>query len=350
MAEKKENEIKVTYVNEELFRKNPSLKLVDDQKYSLASALLKSPTLAYYTLISQKTKSETPIMNIGLDTLPIIKGIPKQVVTIGELASYYMVEEEVLYNLLSTFNFDLEKIQDIIIKLEANRNDYISLSNGIGAMIINYHGNTFTATIEELAHMTQIPFKFLYEAYVNSDFNMSKALESLETTNKKLRDMQKLNDVLDVEETYTPGVLEKYRSMVGKGIAARNRLWARDLVIGAPRVKINNVSQYLRMCLTDIDSKYYEKDTMDSEEILLFLNAIITILHNEDFDVFDLRQLIIMSEMSNLPKELNTLAFKYLKARDKSKINLEEIVEKEIEKVVKLLQISKQYKIKKDNI
>ena len=38
-------------------------------------------------------------------------------------------------------------------------------------MIINYHGNMFTATIEELAHMTQIPFKFLYEAYVNSDFN-----------------------------------------------------------------------------------------------------------------------------------------------------------------------------------
>ena len=351
--ETKKEDIKITYVNEELFKKNPSLKLIDDTKFAITSTLLNSPSLAYYTLISQKTMSETPLMNIGLNTLPIIKALNKQVITVGEFATYFMMKVEDAYQMISTFGFDLTKMKSIIVKLEARRKDYVNLSNSIGEMTINYHGRVFTTNLEELSQMTQISFIELYDAYVKNNFDMSKALDYLEVSNKKIEDMEKLSEVLYVDDIYTPGIVEKYRSMVTKGIACRYKLWSKDLVIGSPRVGFNNVSQYLRLFLINIDADYRQKEYMGFEETLLFLNGIITILHKDSFDVNDLRELVIISETKLLSKDLNTLVFRYLKMRDKSRINLEELVEQEIQKTVRLQQMNNKQILslkRKDNI
>ena len=75
---------KIERLNEKLLETNPLLRHVDIEHWARDSVLLKDDGLAGYLATAQREPREVPLLNIGTNTLPVVRGIPEKVVTVGQ--------------------------------------------------------------------------------------------------------------------------------------------------------------------------------------------------------------------------------------------------------------------------
>lgn len=104
---KQDGNLDVGAANSALQEADPvSWALVDPHRYALASVLTGDDLVALKTLCSQVLPERVIVLNVGTNMLHIVKGLEKDVVTIGELALYLDVDFDALFASLAVVNFD----------------------------------------------------------------------------------------------------------------------------------------------------------------------------------------------------------------------------------------------------
>jgi hypothetical protein len=308
MAKNDDSKINIAYLNEELFNTNPSLLKLDRNKFAHASVLLKSDTLATYLMSSQTEKNNLPVLNVGSDLLPIIDGINKRVVTLGELANYFVKDIDELYEVLKLTGFDLSKIKPVIRKLEIERKAYIELSEAVGEVQVELDDETISLTLIDICNLKHISFEKLYNTYLLCDMNINRALREIEKKEKLAKDIKKLRNVIDLRAMPGEAVLKKYRRMVAHGRIAKLKFYT-AMDRGVEYLGFDDVTQVVEMFLTNVDEEYENKPVLSVEERVEYLEYLAIALEKSIVDTNCIRRVISLSSNKRLEIDLNTLSY-----------------------------------------
>ena len=309
MENNKDSKINITYLNKELLRTNNLLFKIDRNRFMHAANVLDNEALAFYLVASQKDKRYMPLLNLDSDSQLIIPQLESSFITVGELASFFMVDIDELYSGLEKVDFELDRFRVIIDQLWKDKNKFNKISDSVGEFTFVDGDKTFSLSLADIAQFRNIPFEVLYTEYVLSERNIAKALQTIEKKQQLKKDLKALRKVLSIPVTETQ--LKKYRRMVQSGRKYSLNLYT-SIMIGAPSIGIKDETSIMKMFLTDFDSQYIDKEIMSEEDQIKFFKYIALGLNGGALDADEVRELIQFSKSKRLPVSLNTMTFMYL--------------------------------------
>jgi len=302
---------KIERLNEKLSETNPLLRHVDSEHWARNSVLLKDDDLAGYLTAAQRDPREVPLLNIGTNTLPFVRGIPEKVVTVGQLATYFMAPDEVIFELAMFSGYQLDRAKDQLRQLEARRREWEEISERIGPLTVRFRGAEFESTLADSARLGAIPFDVLYAEYLYRGKDLGKALEALRGAEEAARERKKIDRVLALAEPVSEELADAYRELCAEGFRARTGRWLSGMEADEAVFEPGEERVFLQMFLTDPKGPRSRWEFSD-EEIGRIRAGYETIKESGRLPAAEFRELLRMSAQGTWPKELNTLVFRRL--------------------------------------
>ena len=329
MEDKKKTSIDITSVNVDIELSNPVLRKIDSKKFANAAVLLKDDVLATYLSVAQLEKKDLALLNVNFDSTLIVPQINKKIITLGELASYYMVDIEELYESLEMVDFDLSAIKPLLKTLENKRKKYVAISEKIGLLEVNNEAEKYAITLEEAARLMNVPFKKLYNAFLLEDMNLGKTLKHFEKRNRVESAIKKMSKVISLPNKPGETELNRYRRYVAQGIHAKTSYYG-AILKGCPTVDLED-TKLIKMFLINFDENYTKKLEMTEDDRANYLKYLVMALHHASINVEEFSELVRFSSQKRLGLDLNTMSYNLLnKSADKRKAYLKKIISNEI--------------------
>ncbi len=318
MGNHHDSKIDIADVNRQLSQTNRLLFQLDRKAFERASRIVNSDDLAFYLTASQIDRRYTPLLNKTLRDEFIIPELGSSFVTIGEAATYFMVDFEELYAALSANGFDLEKFQYGIDRLRQDREKYLSVSKSLGGFAFRGNDGGYEVSLADLAQLRNIPFEVLFNEYLLNGMDIDKALKSVETKKRLKEDLDKLSKVVSLP--VSGNRLTRYRRMVRSGEKYGIDLHA-AIKRGTAGISLDDADALMKMFLINFDTRYIDRAEMAGEDLVRYFKYLHLALTHGTISADEAGELLRFSRYQRLPVYMNTQTFAYLLSGKKDELD-----------------------------